>query len=154
MGTLLLCMPDILARHYISCFATFWSRHYIKHSRVGINNQAVFNRTNPWKVFRYFSGSSLLLAVLPASAQERELLLADGQQLFIDNGCFSCHTVGGSGNATGPDLSHVGARYDEDGLAGWLRTPARHKLPVHTQKFQHLTRGQVEQLAAYLSSLR
>jgi mono/diheme cytochrome c family protein len=99
-------------------------------------------------------GLSLLLAVAPASAQERELLLADGQQLFIDNGCFSCHTVGGSGNATGPDLSHVGARYDEDGLAGWLRTPARHKLLVHTQKFQHLTRGQVEQLAAYLSSLR
>src|SRR5205807_10408858 len=99
-------------------------------------------------------GLSLLLAVAPASAQERELLLADGQRLFIDNGCFSCHTVGGSGNATGPDLSHVGARYDEDALAGWRRNPARHKLLGHTQKFQHLPRAQAEQLAASLSSLR
>ena len=76
-------------------------------------------------------GLSLLLAVLPASAQERELLLADGQQLFIDNGCFSCHTVGGSGNATGPDLSHVGARYDEDGLAH-AEVPAPHPRPGGT----------------------
>jgi mono/diheme cytochrome c family protein len=97
---------------------------------------------------------ALLLVAAPVGAQERELLLADGQQLFMDNGCFSCHTVGGSGGAIGPDLSHVGGRYDEGALAGWLRDPARHKLSAHTQRVQHLTRGQVEQLAAYLSSLR
>ena len=99
-------------------------------------------------------GLGLLLVTAPVGAQERELILADGQQVFIDNGCFTCHSVRGSGSADGPDLSHVGGRYDEDALAGWLRDPARHNLSVHAQRFQHLTRGQVEQLAAYLSSLR
>jgi cytochrome c oxidase subunit II len=99
-------------------------------------------------------GLGLVLAAAPGQAQERELMLADGQQVFIDNGCFGCHSVAGSGSATGPDLSHVGTRYDQDALTGWLRDPAQHGLPAHAQKFRRLTRGQLEQLAAYLSSLR
>jgi cytochrome c oxidase subunit II len=99
-------------------------------------------------------GLGLVLAASPGEAQERELMLADGQQVFIDNGCFACHSVAGSGGAIGPDLSHVGTRFDQDTLTGWLRDPAQHGLSAHAQKFRRLTRGQVEQLAAYLSSLR
>src|SRR5207245_625248 len=65
--TFLLCMSDILPRYYVFGFTTFWRRHYIEQSRVRINNQVVCNRTNTWKVFRYFSGSGFLLAVMNRS---------------------------------------------------------------------------------------
>lgn len=99
-------------------------------------------------------GLALLLGTSPAAAQERELMLADGQQFFLDGGCLSCHSVSGSGGTEGPDLSHLGSKYDEDALAKWIRDPESHKVLGHTERFSQLTRSQVQALAAYLSSLR
>lgn len=97
----------------------------------------------------------LLLGTSPAAAQERELMLADGQQLFLDGGCLSCHSVSGSGGTQGPDLSHLGSKYnDEDALVKWIRDPESHRVLGHTERFSQLTRSQVQTLAAYLSSLR
>lgn len=99
-------------------------------------------------------GLFALLAGPPAVGQERELILARGQELFLDRGCLSCHAVRGNGGTVGPDLSEVGNRNDEATLAQWMRDPARHKVAAHTPKFEGLTNGQVQALAAYLSSLR
>ena len=99
-------------------------------------------------------GLAALLAGGPVAGQERELILARGQQLFLDGGCLICHAVRGNGGTAGPDLTEVGNRYDEAALGRWMRDPTRHKVAVHTQKFEAMTDGKVQALAAYLASLR
>ncbi len=89
-----------------------------------------------------------------AVGQERELLLARGQEIFLDNGCLACHAVRGNGGSSGPDLSRVGSKYDDAALVTWLRDPARGPLAEHADRFRQMTAGQVQQLALYLASLR
>jgi cytochrome c2 len=75
-----------------------------------------------------------------------------GTQLFMDHGCYGCHTVGAVGTSIGPDLTRVGARYDTACLAEWLRDPARQR-PAHMPRIAMDGRD-VQALAAYLASLR
>jgi mono/diheme cytochrome c family protein len=86
-------------------------------------------------------------------AQDGSTLIEQGKQLFFKHGCFGCHTVGQVGTPLGPDLSHVGAEYSIAYLTGWLRDPASQKRTAHMPKIT-LTEGEIQSLAAYLSSLR
>lgn len=100
---------------------------------------------------------ALLLAVLPlasyAQAQDRRALVAQGQTVFRDQGCYGCHTVGKSGTPIAPDLSRIGARHDEGYLARWLRDPSVQRPTAHMPKLD-LSDVEVKALAAYLASLR
>src|SRR5262245_60736727 len=95
---------------------------------------------------------AMVIAVAAAGAQG-EAAIARGKQLFVDQGCYGCHTVAKFGTPIGPDLSHVGGKYLEASLAQWLRDPASQKPTAHMPKLQ-LTEVEVEALAAYLASLR
>ena len=48
--------------------------------------------------------SGLGLGCARLDAQGREALVAQGQQLFTDKGCYGCHTIGAAGTPIAPDL--------------------------------------------------
>jgi cytochrome c oxidase subunit 2 len=95
----------------------------------------------------------ILLLATPLWAQDRPPLLDQGKKLFIDQGCYGCHTVGTMGTQLGPDLSHVGGKYSLSALTQWLRDPATQKPTAHMPKLT-LSEDDIQALAAYLSSLR
>ena len=86
------------------------------------------------------------------NAQEREALIAQGQRLFADKGCYGCHTIGTAGTPIAPDLRQAGARYSEATLARWLRDPSAQKPTLHMPKLE-LSAVEASALAAYLASL-
>jgi cytochrome c oxidase subunit 2 len=101
--------------------------------------------------------SALLLAVvLMAScvqAQDGAALVARGQTVFRDQGCYGCHTVGAMGTPIAPDLSRIGAKRDHAYLVRWLRDPSLVRPTAHMPKIQ-LSESEQEALATYLSALR
>jgi mono/diheme cytochrome c family protein len=99
-------------------------------------------------------GVSLIASALAAqeraaATQER---IARGQRLFMEQGCYGCHTVQKRGTPIGPDLSHVGAKYNEAYLKNWLRDPAMQRPAAHMPALE-LTEPQIASLAAFLASL-
>ena len=76
-----------------------------------------------------------------------------GRRMFMEHGCYGCHTVGKLGTPIGPDLSYIGARRSEGDLRAWLRDPAMQRPAAHMPALE-LTTQQIETLAAFLASLR
>lgn len=103
-------------------------------------------------------GSTVVVAVAwspalgQATAQDRDPLAEQGQRIFINQGCYGCHTVGLTGTPIGPDLSHVGAKYSESYLAAWLRDPSAQKPTAHMPRIS-LTGFEVRALVTYLKML-
>ena len=86
------------------------------------------------------------------NAQGREALIAQGQQLFADKGCYGCHTIGTTGTPIAPDLRQAAARYPEATLARWLRDPSAQDPTRHMPDLK-LSEAEANALAAYLTSL-
>ena len=96
----------------------------------------------------------LLMLLLAAGVEAQDgALVARGQGVFKDQGCYGCHTVGKTGTPIATDLSRIGAKHDEAYLGRWLRDPSQQKPRQHMPKLQ-LTEAEVQALAAYLGSLR
>lgn len=87
-----------------------------------------------------------------------------GQGVFMNNACVSCHTISGTAaqGRFGPDLTHFGSRLTigagilentPENLARWIDS-TQHVKPGNLMPEVELTGQQVQQLAAYLSSLR
>jgi mono/diheme cytochrome c family protein len=87
------------------------------------------------------------------NAQGREALIAQGQQLFADKGCYGCHTIGTAGTPIAPDLRRTAARYPEATPTRWLRDPSAQEPTRHMPNLQ-LSEAEASALAAYLASLR
>jgi cytochrome c oxidase subunit 2 len=100
---------------------------------------------------------ALSLAVLftsaPVFAQEPSGLIARGKELFVEQGCYGCHTMGKMGTPIGPDLSAIGSKHPQAYLERWVRDPSAQKPTAHMPKLD-LTEEEVRALAAYLASLR
>ncbi|HET8578052.1 MAG TPA: cytochrome c [Methylomirabilota bacterium] len=93
------------------------------------------------------------LGAVPAWAQEGTALTAQGKRLFVEQGCYGCHTLGKAGTPIALDLSRIGTKYSESDLTKWLRDPSAQKPSAHMPKIQ-LTEPEVRALATYLASLR
>ena len=100
-------------------------------------------------------GLSLIASAL--AAQERSAATPEritrGQRLFMEQGCYGCHTVQKLGTPIGPDLSHVGAKYTEAYLKNWLRDPAMQRPAAHMPALE-FTEPQIALLVAFLASLQ
>jgi len=96
----------------------------------------------------------LLVGASPAFGQGASKLVEAGRQLFVEQGCHGCHTVGKVGTqGIAPDLSQVGAKHDLAYLTKWLQDPLAQRPTAHMPKIQ-MSEPEVDALAAYLSSLR
>ena len=98
-------------------------------------------------------GVAICLVGAPAVAQDRAALIARGQKLFTDQGCYGCHTVGKVGTPIASDLSRVGFKYHEAYLLQWLRNPATQKPTAHMPKIA-MTETEARALTAWLASLQ
>jgi ubiquinol-cytochrome c reductase cytochrome b subunit len=78
---------------------------------------------------------------LPADAQA-------GATLFKEQGCLSCHTVGGVGGVRGPNLTEVGSRLSKDQLT-WRILNGGMNMPAYGST---LSPQQLQQLIAFLSA--
>lgn len=87
-----------------------------------------------------------------------------GRGVFTSNACVSCHTVRGTlaQGRFGPDLTHFGDRLtlgagvlenNRENLIRWLDS-TQHVKPGNLMPEVELSAQQIEQLAAYLGSLR
>jgi cytochrome c oxidase subunit 2 len=99
----------------------------------------------------------------PAVTQS-DRLASQGRNVFLNNACISCHTIRGTNaqGQLGPDLTHVGSRLtiaagvldnNAENLARWISDPQDVK-PGNLMPNMGLTEQQVEQLVAYLQTLR
>lgn len=99
----------------------------------------------------------------PAAASS-ERLASQGRNVFMNNACISCHSIRGTQaqGVLGPDLTHVGSRLtiaagvldnNAENLARWIGNPQDVK-PGSLMPNMDLTEPQIEQLVAYLQSLR
>jgi putative heme-binding domain-containing protein len=95
----------------------------------------------------------VLLVGCLSEGRGQDRAVARGKQLFMDHGCYGCHTVGAAGTNIGPDLTRVGAKYDMAYLTEWLRDPAKQRPTAHMPKIV-MSEQDARALAAYLASLR
>ncbi len=76
-----------------------------------------------------------------------------GSQVFIEKGCFNCHTVMRVGEAFGPDLTSIGREKNLYGLAGALWSHSPKMLEIMKEKNiqrPELTPLEAEELIAYI----
>jgi mono/diheme cytochrome c family protein len=106
----------------------------------------------PWAAL-LAAGAALALAAATAGGQETATAVSQGQRIYNEQGCYGCHTMGKSGTMIAPDLSHIGAKYTEEYLRGWLREPQEQKPRAHMPKIQ-MPEAEARALAAYLASLK
>jgi quinol-cytochrome oxidoreductase complex cytochrome b subunit len=78
-----------------------------------------------------------------------------GRKLFSDQGCSGCHKIRGEGGTTGPQLSgDTLAGRSDDWLATQIRSPKSHFPSTVMPAYQQLDKAQIEQLVAFLKSVR
>jgi len=97
--------------------------------------------------------AALALAATVAFGQESTTLVSQGKNLFTDQGCYGCHTVGKTGTPIANDLSQAGSKYTESFLRQWLRDPQQQRPRAHMPKIE-MTEKDARALAAYLASLK
>ena len=89
---------------------------------------------------------------------------SEGARVFMDEACSSCHQIRGTDarGTVGPDLTHVASRSslaaltianDAAHLRAWIADP-QHLKPGNKMPRLDLSSGRVDQLVAYLRSLR
>lgn len=95
----------------------------------------------------------------PATAE-----IVTGRQVFLTNACMNCHAIDGTAanGHFGPNLTHFGSRdtlgsgaiaNNMDNLKNWIRDPSSMKEGALMPPMQ-LTEPQLEQVSAYLTSLK
>jgi ubiquinol-cytochrome c reductase cytochrome b subunit len=72
-----------------------------------------------------------------------------GLAVFNDQGCASCHSVGGLGGTSGPDLSRAGARWSASHMREYIVIPEDDEMP----SFDKLTDQQLDDLVSFLKTL-
>lgn len=96
--------------------------------------------------------------VLAATVAAQDVKVTKGQQLYADQKCALCHSVGDKGNKKGP-LDGVGSKLTADELRQWIvdakgmaaRTKASRKPDM---KNYALPKDDVDALVAYMATLK
>ncbi len=117
------------------------------------------NKTFPTFLFQIMACLFLLFfaAHLLVSQESGELTIPEnplkGSQVFIEKGCFNCHTVMRVGEAFGPDLTSIGRDKNFYGLAGALWSHSPKMLEIMAEKNiqrPELTAQETEEMIAYI----
>jgi mono/diheme cytochrome c family protein len=95
---------------------------------------------------------------LAVAAAAQDAKVAKGQQLFVDQKCTLCHSVGDKGNKKGP-LDGVAGKFSADEIRSWIvdakgmtaKTKATRKPEM---KSYTLPKDDVDALVAYLATLK
>ena len=103
--------------------------------------------------------TSLLLAVAFAAApRAQDAKIGHGQQVYVDQKCGLCHSIGDKGNKKGP-LDGVGSKLTAAEIREWMtdakgmtaKTKATRKPDM---KSYNLSKDDLDALVAYMMSLK
>ena len=101
--------------------------------------------------------TALLMLGVAATATAQDAK-AKGENVYADQKCSLCHSIGGKGNAKGP-LDAVGSKDSPDEIRQWIvdakGMTAKTKAPRKPEmKSYTLPKDDVDALVAYLSTLK
>jgi mono/diheme cytochrome c family protein len=107
-------------------------------------------------MIRIVIAAAVVIVALARTAGAQDAKAAKGIQVYTDQKCSLCHSIGGKGNAKG-SLDDVGAKLSPDEIRQWLvdakgmtaKTKATRKPEM---KAFSLPKDDVDALVAYLSS--
>jgi len=102
--------------------------------------------------------TAMLCLGVAAAAAAQDAKVAKGQQVFTDQKCTLCHSVGDKGNKKGP-LDGVASKLSADEIRSWItdakgmtaKTKATRKPEM---KAYALPKDDVDALVAYLMTLK
>ncbi len=98
------------------------------------------------------------VAPAPAGADQPvadSATVAKGKALFADNKCGNCHSMDGSTDGSGPDLSGVPKNPKAiEWYMKWIKDPSKVRQSATMPAFQNLTDEQLRALSVYLTSPR
>jgi mono/diheme cytochrome c family protein len=102
--------------------------------------------------------SFIVTSMTPLSAAGQDVKMAKGQQLYGEQKCALCHSIGDKGNKKGP-LDHVDAKLSADELWQWIvdtkGMTAKTTAPRKPQmKNYMLPKEDVDALVAYMQTLK
>lgn len=101
---------------------------------------------------------TIAATLLASTASAQDARVTKGVQVYADQKCAICHSIGDKGNKKGP-LDAVGAKYSADDLRAWIvdakgmtaKTSAPRKPEM---KNYALPKEDVDALVAYMASLK
>jgi mono/diheme cytochrome c family protein len=102
--------------------------------------------------------TAVLCLGLAAAAAAQDAKVTKGQQLFADQKCTLCHSVGDKGNKKGP-LDGIGSKLSADEIRSWITdakgmTAKAKATRKPEMKAYTLPKDDVDALVAYLGSLK
>ena len=108
------------------------------------------------RILAMMAGAIALLFAATARAQDANV--TRGQQVYADQKCGMCHSIGDKGNKKGP-LDGVASKYSADELRQWIvdakamtaKTKATRKPDM---KNYALPKDDVDSLVAYMQTLK
>ena len=77
-----------------------------------------------------------------------------GRQVYEEQACAACHSIGGVGGTAGPSLSSVGSQRDPEWLKRFIVNPAAAQPRSSMPSFDSLKPEELEELVDYLSTLK
>ncbi len=111
------------------------------------------------RVSAILAAAALMAAVsFPAAAQDAAKI-ERGKQVYVEQKCKLCHSVGGEGNAKGP-LDDVGSKFKAEEIKEWIVNPQamteKHKATRKPamKAYPSLPAADLEALVAYMGSLK
>ncbi len=78
---------------------------------------------------------------------------AEGQHIYVANGCRACHIIGGAGGYYGPPLTDASSRLKPGWVFKWLKGPQAWRADVRCPNYG-LTDTDALRITAYLGTLR
>lgn len=94
-----------------------------------------------------------MIGSIPATPSPANQEVAEGKEVFENQGCSSCHGEGGVGTALAPKLVGIVKKLGPDKLASLLHTPSEAMTSAGMPAFP-LPDGKMKALIAYLGSLK
>ena len=96
--------------------------------------------------------SPIVWSLCQFQAQGEDAAVAHGKELYAQNKCSICHSLGGKGGNVGPALDDAGKKWTAEKLTGFLGDPSS----VHSDSAMppmHGTPAEIQAVAAYMMSL-
>jgi cbb3-type cytochrome oxidase cytochrome c subunit len=101
---------------------------------------------NKSKIIYITSVSALLVIFILSFLQ----IVSQGKELFLSEGCASCHSFKGHGGETAPDLTAVGERQSTLWIMSQIKDPKSHNPDSRMPEFGHLSISERYAIARYL----
>jgi len=109
-------------------------------------------------VTRWIAGAVGLVVGVAAAAGAQDAKVTRGAQIYAEQKCALCHSIGDKGNKKGP-LDEVGATRSAEDLRAWIvdakGMTAKAKAPRKPEmKNYDLPKADVDALVAYMATLK